>query len=139
MVVAESQTARGISGSGRGAGTEGQNPAHGLAAKLFHHGGGSDFRRFEMHGYGLITPGIFQLMASIGDVNKLHAQPARGFLKTARLVTELCGKEQQSFGGMRHVMRVLCAGIKQSYLRSRRRFSPGALARRWKSTGRGSA
>src|SRR5882724_4883907 len=137
MVVTDSLATSGISGSGGGPIAESKNPADVLATKRFHHCVGSHFRRFEMHGDRLIAPGIFQLVASIGNINKLHAQLARGIFKTARLVTELRGKKQQSFGRMCHVRRVLCAGIKQSYRRSRLHFSPVALAHRWKSTGRG--
>jgi len=39
-----------------------------------------------MNGDGLIAPWIFELLASIGDVDKLHAEPASGIFKTARLV-----------------------------------------------------
>jgi hypothetical protein len=55
-----------------------------------------------MHSDSAIAPRIFQLVASIGDVNKLHAKPAGSIFKTTRLVTELRGKEQQSFGRIRH-------------------------------------
>src|SRR5437899_7607751 len=102
MVVAEPQTTRGISGSSGGPVTEGKNPADILSAKRFHRSVGSHLRRFEMHGDGLIAPRIFQLVASIGDVNKLHAQLVRGIFKTPRLVTQFRGKEQQSFGWMCH-------------------------------------
>src|SRR5256885_8204143 len=60
-------------------------------------------RVFEMHGDGLIAPRILQLVASIGDVKKRHAQLVRGILKTSRLVTEFSGKEQQSFERIRHL------------------------------------
>src|SRR5713226_423814 len=89
MVVTHSQTARGISSSGGGPVTESKNPADILAAKRFHYRIGSRFRRFEMHGDRPIVPRIFQLVASIGDVNKMHAQLARGIFKTTRLVTQL--------------------------------------------------
>ncbi len=102
MVVTDSQTPGGISGSGSGPVTESKNSADILAAKRFHHGVGSCLRRFEMHGDGLIAPGIFQLVASVGDVNQLHAQLVRGIFKTSRLVTQFRRKEQQSFGRIRH-------------------------------------
>ncbi len=102
MVVTYTQTTRGVSGSSSGPVTESKNPADLLAAKRFHHGVGGHVRRFEMHGNGLIAPGIFQLMASIGDVNKPDAKLARGIFKTSCLVTELGGEEQQSFGWDRH-------------------------------------
>ena len=81
-----SQTARSVSGSCRGPVTKSENPGDFLPAKRFHDGVGSRFRRFEMNGDGLIAPWIFELLASIGDVDKLHAEPASGIFKTARLV-----------------------------------------------------
>jgi len=45
-----------------------------------------------MHRDSVITPGIFQSLASIRDVYELNAQLARGFFKTARLVTQLSGE-----------------------------------------------
>jgi hypothetical protein len=47
-----------------------------------------------MNGDGLIAPVVFELMASISDVNKLHAEVTRGFFKTSRLVAEFGGEEQ---------------------------------------------
>jgi len=52
---------------------------------------------------GAVAPGVFQLMAAIRDVNELHTQLEGGFFKTSRLVTELPGEEQQSFGWRGHV------------------------------------
>ncbi len=97
MVVADSQTTRSISGSGGGPITKSKNPADIQAANRFHHGVGSRLRGFEMHGNRLIAPWILELMASISDINKLHTELARGLFKAARLVTQLRGKEQQSF------------------------------------------
>src|SRR5437870_13553539 len=110
MVVADPQTTRGISGSGSRPVTESKNPADILSAKRFHRCVGSHLRRFKTHGDGLIAPRIFQLVASIGDVNKLHAQLVRGMFKTSRLVTQFRGKEQQSFGWMRHLWCVSILG-----------------------------
>src|SRR5207302_10710178 len=93
MVVTDSQTTRGISSSGSGPVTESKNPADVLSAKRFHHCVGSHLRRFEMHGDGPIAPGIFQLVASIGNVNKPHAQLVRSIFKTSRLVTQFRRKE----------------------------------------------
>src|SRR6267143_2505990 len=42
-------------------------------------------------------------MAAIRYVNELHAQFDRRFFKTSRLVSELPGEEQQSFGWRGHV------------------------------------
>ncbi len=55
-----------------------------------------------MHGDGLIAPGIFELMASIGDVNELHAQFVRRIFEAARLVTQFRCKKEQSFGRICH-------------------------------------
>src|SRR5215472_11671873 len=52
-----------------------------------------------MHCNSLIAPGIFQLMATVGDVNQLHAELARRVLKAARLVAEFRGEKQQALGG----------------------------------------
>src|SRR5437016_4207056 len=102
MVVMDSKTARGVSGSGSGAVTESKNSGDILAAKRLHDCVGSCLRRFEMHGDGLVAPGILELVASIGDVDKLDAELARGVFEAARLVTELRGKKQQAFGRTRH-------------------------------------
>src|SRR2546425_10234962 len=98
MVVTDSETACGISGSSSRPVTKSKNPADTQGANRFHDCVGGRFRRLEMHGDGSIAPRIFQLMASIGDVDKLHAQFVRGVFKTARLVTEFRGEEQQTFG-----------------------------------------
>src|SRR5712692_2346689 len=98
MVVKHSYTARGISGGSRGPVTEGKNPAGIPGANRFHDCVGSRLRRFEMHGDGSIAPRIFELMASISDVDKLYAQFLRGALETARLVTQFRGKKEQLFG-----------------------------------------
>ncbi len=98
----DSKTARGISGSGSGPVTQSENSADTLAAKRLHNCVSSHLRRFKMHGNGLIAPRIFQLVASIGDVNKLHAELARGIFKTACLVTQFRSEEQQPFGWIRH-------------------------------------
>src|SRR5882762_745522 len=159
MVVTDSQTARGVSGSRGRPVTESKNSADILAAKRFHHGVGSHLRRFEMHGDGLIAPRIFQLVASVGGVNKLHAQLVRGIFITVCLVTQFRRKEQQSFGRIDHWWPRLftksgpprkagptktreahfIAGIKQSHQRLPQHFSPAASGRRWRSTGPGSA
>ncbi len=102
MVVTDTQTTRGISGSGSGPVTESKNPADILAAKRLHDRVSSHFRRFERHGDGLIAPGIFELMAAIGDVNKLHGELVCGILKTARLIAEFRGEEQQAIGWLSH-------------------------------------
>src|SRR5438309_1935576 len=102
MVVTDSETACGISGSSSRPVTKGKNPADVLAANRFHDGVSSFLRRFEMHGDGSIAPRIFELMTAIRDVDKLHVQFARDFFKTSRLVTEFRGEEKQSFRGMSH-------------------------------------
>src|SRR5260370_24212934 len=102
MVVTDSQTRGGRRGRGRGAVRESKSPADILAGKRFHYCVSSHFRRFEMHGNGLIAPRVFELVASIGDVNKLHTQLVRDIFKTSRLVTQFRRKEQQSFGWTRH-------------------------------------
>ena len=69
MVVTNSETARRISSCGSGPVTESKNPGDVLGAKRLHNCVSSCFGRFEMHGDGLLAPGIFELVASIGDVN----------------------------------------------------------------------
>src|SRR5438445_13064700 len=98
MVVRHTQTTCGVSGGNSGPVTKSKNPADIQGTNRYHDRVGSRFRSFEMHGDGSIAPRIFQLMASIGDVDKLHAQFVRGVFKTARLVTEFRGEEQQTFG-----------------------------------------
>ena len=93
MVVRHTQTTCGVSGGNSGPVTKDKNPADILAANRFHDGVSSFLRRFEMHGDGLVTPGILQLMAAIRDVDKLDAEFARDFFKTSRLVTEFRGEE----------------------------------------------
>src|SRR2546427_2466248 len=159
MVVTDSETACGISGSSSRPVTKSKNPADTQGANRFHDCVGGRFRRLEMHGDGLVTPGILQLMAAIRDVDKLDAEFARDFFKTSRLVTEFRGEEQQTFGWMSHWRTTLFmksgpprkagppktrkarlhAGIKQNHRRWRRHFSPVAFERRWKPTGPGSA
>src|SRR5260370_38176047 len=102
MVAIDSKTTRGISGSGSGPVAKSENSADMLAAQRLHHCVGSHLRCFETYGDGLITPWIFQLVASIDDVNKLHDQLVRGVFKTARLVAEFRSEEQQTFGWIRH-------------------------------------
>jgi len=51
-----------------------------------------------MNGDGLVAPGIFELMAAIGNVNKLDAQPARGVFKAAGLVAQLRGEKHNALG-----------------------------------------
>jgi len=99
MVVTDSQTTRGISGGSGGSVAESEDSADVLATKRFHRGVGGHLRRFEMHGDGLVAPRIFQLVAPIGDVNKLHAQLVRGIFKTAGLVTQFRRKSSNRLGG----------------------------------------
>src|SRR5690242_16062419 len=102
MVVPDPQTARGVSCSGSRPVTESENPGDVLAAKRLHNCVSSCFGRLEIHGDSSIAPGIFELVASISDIDKVHAELAGGVFKTPRLVAELPGKEQQAFGRMRH-------------------------------------
>src|SRR5438309_9787800 len=103
MAVTDSQTPRGVGGSGSGPVTQSKNPAVTLAAQRLHHCIRGYLWGFEMHGVGLIAPRILQLVALIGDVMMRNAQRVRGILKTSRLVTEFSGEEQQSFGRIRHL------------------------------------
>jgi hypothetical protein len=97
MIVMHAQAARGISGGSSGPITESKNGIDVLAANRFHNGVGSSLWSFEMHGNGAIAPGILELVASIGNVNKLNAQFVRGFLEAARLVTQSRGEKEQAF------------------------------------------
>ena len=67
-----------------------------------------------MYGDGLIAPWIFELVASIGDVDKLNAELVRGIFKAARLVAEFCGKEQQALGWIRHAWCVPAPGLNKA-------------------------
>jgi hypothetical protein len=51
-----------------------------------------------MDGDGAVAPGVFELVAAVGDVDELNAKFERGFFKTASLITEFRGEEQQAFG-----------------------------------------
>src|SRR5467141_249917 len=103
MVIRDSEPSSGVGGGNSRTVAEGENSVHILAAKRLHHGVRGHLRIFEMYRDGAVAPGIFQLMAAIGDVNELYAQLERRFFKTSRLVTELPGEEQQSFGWRGHV------------------------------------
>lgn len=100
MVVGDSESARGVSRSDRGTVSQRQNSSNFLAAESFHYRVRGIFRRREVHRDGLIAPGIFELVAAIGDVNELDTQFARGVPKALGLVTQLRSEEQQTLGRM---------------------------------------
>src|SRR5260370_14353541 len=102
MFVVDYKTASSVSGGSSRPVDKSEDSTNVLSAKRLHDCVGSYFGRFEMHGDGLIAPGIFQLVTSIGDVDKLHAELASCVLKTSRLVAELGGEKQQPFGMILH-------------------------------------
>ena len=57
-----------------------------------------------MNRHGSITPRVFELMATVGHVNKFDAKLARSFLKAAGLVAQLASKEQEAFRRMVHFL-----------------------------------
>lgn len=94
----DSEAARGI-GCGSGwAVAQRQNSRNFLAAHGLHHGVRGLLRRFEMHGDGLVAPGVLELTTAIGDINELYAQLAGRVFKTAGLVAEFRGEKQQALG-----------------------------------------
>src|SRR5882672_4782448 len=93
-------------GGNGGAVAQSENSVHILAAKRLHHGVRGHLRIFEMHCNSAVAPGIFELMAAVRDVFELAAQFECRFFKTSRLVSELPGEEQQSFGWRCHLVGV---------------------------------
>src|SRR6476646_1707704 len=102
VVVGDFEPSRGVGGGNGRTVAEGENSVHVLAANRLQHGVGSHFRILEMYCNSPVAPGVFELMTAIRDVDELHAQFERGFFKTPRLVAELRGEEQQSFGWRGH-------------------------------------
>ena len=137
MVVANSHAARSVSGSRGGTVAKSENPADILTANCFHHGVGGNFRVFEVDGDRIIAPRIFQLMAPIGDVNEMDAEFVRGVFKTARLVSQLRGEEEQSFRWIRHARWVPTERSDKSIGASHGIFHLPASERRWIPTVRG--
>ena len=69
MIVRDSQLARGICGSHRRRSPKARIPSIFRSSRRFYDSGGRGLRRFEMHRYGTVAPGIFQLVTAIGDVD----------------------------------------------------------------------
>jgi len=90
-VVTDSQAASSVSGGCRGRSTSARIPPDDLPASRFHHGVSSNLRCFEMHGDGLVAPGIVKLVAAISNIDELHVQLARRFFEAARLVAQFRG------------------------------------------------
>ena len=81
MVAGDSESARGVSRSDRGTVSQRQHSRNLLASESFHYRLRSIFRSRKIDRDGLIAPGIFELVAAVGDVNELHTQFARGVFK----------------------------------------------------------
>jgi hypothetical protein len=94
MVVADSQAACSISSRDSRPVAEGQDAIDVFSANFFPHSISRYFRRFEMHGDGLIAPGIFQLMATVGDVDELQAEFAGSVFEAASLVSQFRREEK---------------------------------------------
>jgi hypothetical protein len=73
MVVVDSEPARGVGCGSGGTISQSQHSRYLLPANILHHRVSGLLRRFEMYGDGLVSPRIFQLVTSIGDVEELHA------------------------------------------------------------------
>ena len=97
MVVSDSHAARCVSGGNDRSVADGEDSVDLCCPDLLHHVMRGDLWRFELHRDRAIAPRVFQLMATIGDVDQLHAELFCGFLETPRLITEFSGEQQDSF------------------------------------------
>ena len=103
MVIGNSQATRSVSSSHARTVAESKNSADLFSSHGFHDRICGSVRRIETNGDRLIAPGIFEPVATVGQVGELNAELLRCRLKTPRLIAKFYGKEQEAFDGRLHL------------------------------------
>ncbi len=124
MIRTKAETACGV-GSGDGWSiAQSENGGDRFGAEGLHRDGRGFFRIGETRGNGVVAPGIIEFMATVGDVDELHAEFAGGGFEAAGLVAELGGEEGDGFGLFFSRSSVHSVGDKSRFLVVRRRRTP---------------
>jgi hypothetical protein len=94
MVVRDAQAAS-HQGRGRhGSISKSEDAVDSQSALRFKDNAGGGIGCFEMHGEGLVVPGIVESPAAIGDKGEFDAQFLSCGVEGTSLVAQLCGKEK---------------------------------------------
>ena len=96
MVVRDAQAASNI-GCGRdGSIAKRKDPVDVQATLRFEDSAGGGLGCFEVHGEGVVVPGIVEAMAAVGNEEKLDAEFFRSGIEGPGLVAQFCGKEKDA-------------------------------------------
>jgi hypothetical protein len=96
MVVEQADSARDESRGDSGTITECEDSVDRLSSDGLHDVIRCRIRSFKVHRDGAISPGVIELMTTVGYKNNLDTQLARDVIETARLITKFGSEEQQA-------------------------------------------
>ena len=104
MVVRDAQAASNI-GCGRdGSIAKRKDPVDVQATLRFEDSAGGGLGCFEVHGEGVVVPGIVESMAAVGNEEKLDAEFFRSGIEGAGLVAQFCGKEKDALAWLHRMV-----------------------------------
>ena len=94
MVVRDAQAASDQGRGRHGSISKSKDAVDGQSTSRFKDNVGCGFGCFEMHGEGLVVPGVVESPAAIGDKGQFDVQFLSCDVEGTSLVAQLCGKEK---------------------------------------------